>query len=94
MMDLAKVDAALILARGQYATVNGEYKTLMSVIQSRTQEACDSLRHGLQEEELDRAIKAFEYAEMIASGLKVAIKEAAELKAQKEELYQQAWGKK
>lgn len=93
MMDLSKVDAEKIQARGEYATVNGEYKTLMSVIQSRTQEACDSLRHGLQESELDRAIKAFEYAEIIASGLKVAIVEAAELKAQKDELYQAAWGK-
>jgi hypothetical protein len=30
---------------------------------------------------------------MIASGLKVAIVEAAELKAQKDELYKAAWGK-
>jgi hypothetical protein len=93
-MDLSKVDPEKIQARGEYATVNGEYKTLMSVIQSRTQEACDSLRRGLQEADLDRAIGAFEYAEMVASGLKVAIVEAAELKAQKDELYQSAWGKK
>jgi hypothetical protein len=93
MMDISKVDAELIRARGEYATINGEYKTLMSVIQSRTQEACDSLRRGLQETDLDRAIGAFEYAEMVASGLKVAIVEAAELKAQKDELYQAAWGK-
>lgn len=92
-MDLDKVDPALILARGQYATVNGAYKTLMSVIQSRTQEACDSLRHGLQEQDLERAIEAFEYAEQIAAGLKVAIEDAAELKAQKDELYRAAWGK-
>lgn len=93
-MNLDDVDPELILARGQYATVNGEYKTLMSVIQSRTQEACDSLRHGLQEADLDRAISAFEYAELIASGLKIAIKDAAELKAQKDYLYRAAWGNK
>jgi hypothetical protein len=92
-MDLDNVDPELILARGRYATVNGAYKTLMSVIQSRTQEACDSLRHGLQEQDLDRAIGAFEYAELLASGLKVAIKDAAELKVQKDELYREAWGK-
>lgn len=92
-MDLTSVPIEKIVARGEYATVNGEYKTLMSLIQARTQEACDHLRHGLQETELDRAIASFEYAENIAAGLKAAIHLASELKAQKDELYQQAWGK-
>jgi hypothetical protein len=92
-MDLSLVPEEKIVARGSYATVNGAYKDLMSIIQARTQEACDSLRHGLQEPDLDRAIGAFEYAELLASGLKVAIKDAAELKAQKDELYRAAWGK-
>jgi hypothetical protein len=92
-MDLDNVDPELILARGRYATVNSEYKTLMSIIQSRTQEACDSLRHGLQEKDLERSISAFEYAEHAAASLKLTIQDAAELKAQKDELYKAAWGK-
>jgi hypothetical protein len=92
-MNLDTVDPELILARGRYATVNSEYKTQMAIIQSWTQQACDSLRHGLQESNLDLAIGEFEYAEELASKLKIAIQEAAELKAQKDELYRAAWGK-
>jgi hypothetical protein len=92
-MDLDNVDPELILARGRYATVNSEYKTLMSIIQTRTQIACDSLRRGLQETDIDRAIGAFECAEGLSLSLKEAIQEAAELKAQKDELYKSAWGK-
>jgi hypothetical protein len=93
MMDLSKVDAEKIQARGEYATVNGEYKTLMSTIQVKTQTACDCLRHGLQEKDVQRAIGYFESAEKMSSDLKSEIVLAAELKAQKDELYQAAWGK-
>jgi mannose-6-phosphate isomerase class I len=92
-MDLDTVDPELIIARGQYATCNGVYKTVMSIIQSHTQDACDELRRGLQEKDLDKSIASFERAEMLASVLKHEIKDAAELKSQKDELYKAAWGK-
>jgi hypothetical protein len=92
-MDLDNVDQELILARGRYATVNGEYKTLMSEIQSKTQSACDWLRRGLQEKDVDFAIECFGTAETIAGSLRFQIAYANELKAQKDELYKAAWGK-
>jgi hypothetical protein len=92
-MDLDNVDPELIVARGQYATVNGEYKTLMSKIQARTQAACDWLRRGLQEDDVGSAVEFFEMAENISAELKIEIAESFELKALKNELYKAAWGK-
>jgi hypothetical protein len=92
-MNLDTVDPELILARGRYATCNGAYKDVMSAIQVETQTACDCLRHGLQEADVQRAIGYFESAEKISAALKIAIRDAAELKTQKDELYRAAWGK-
>jgi hypothetical protein len=47
----------------------------------------------LQEKDVQRAIGYFESAEKMSSDLKSEIVLAAELKAQKDELYQAAWGK-
>ena len=92
-MDLTSVPIEKIVARGEYATVNGEYKTLMSLIQARTQEACDYLRHGLQAADAEHALYCYSCAEMIAASLKASVEEAAALKTQKDALYQLAWGK-
>ncbi|CAG4900518.1 hypothetical protein [Paraburkholderia saeva] len=93
-MDLSIVDPAVIEARGKYATVNGEYKRLMSVMQGFAQDACDALRHGLNEtSNLEWAIERFQNAEHLANSLQSYAKTVADLKAQKDELYQLAWGK-
>jgi hypothetical protein len=91
-MDLSTIDPTVIEARGQYATVNGEYKTLMSHMQNLTQLACDDLRHALQQEGertllLDHAVK-------ILGQLHEFDAQASELKVQKDALYQIAWGKR
>ncbi|MBB5509602.1 hypothetical protein [Paraburkholderia atlantica] len=92
-MDLSTIDPAVIEARGQYATVNGEYKTLMSVMQSWTQQACDALRHGLNEPNVDTARQLFAEAELLCAKLKQSTEYAADLKEQKEALWPIAWGK-
>lgn len=94
-MDLSTVDPAVIQARGEYATVNGEYKRLMEVMQGFAQNACDDLRHGLNEiANLEWAIERFQNAERLANSLQSYAKIAADLKTQKDALYQDAWGKK
>lgn len=93
-MDLSTVDPAVIQARGEYATVNGEYKRLMEVMQGFAQNACDDLRHGLNEVgNLEWAIEHFKNAEHLASTLQSYAQTVADLKAQKDALYQAAWGK-
>lgn len=90
-MDLSTVDPAVIEARGKYATVNGEYKTAMSTIQALTQKACDDLRHALN---ADDSREGFLYAAQHSIESILAIsKGLPELKAQKDELWQKAWGK-
>lgn len=91
-MDLSTIDPAVIEARGQYATVNGEYKTAMSNMQALTQKACDDLRHALNAGE---GRESFLYAAQHSIEAILAIsKTLPELQAQKDELYQSAWGKK
>jgi methanogenic corrinoid protein MtbC1 len=93
-MDLSTVDAALILARGQYATVNSEHKTQMSLVQSWTQQACDYLRHALQSTNQEIAQENLKAAAHLCEVLMSASETCAALKDQKDELYQAAWGKK
>lgn len=90
-MDLTEIEPAVILARGQYATVNGEYKTTMSHLQAKVQVACDSLRHALQNDE-DR-VQLIDDIAMLLSGIRETAVTAKELKAQKDELWDSAWGK-
>lgn len=92
-MNLAEISPEVIVARGEYATVNGEYKTLMSTMQAWAQQACDALRHGLNEPDVEAAQKLFGDAELISSRLKESVLGMAELKAQKDAIYQTAWGK-
>ncbi|NUY33259.1 hypothetical protein F0160_22500 [Paraburkholderia sp. JPY303] len=91
-MDLSTIDPAVIEARGRYATVNGEYKTLMSTMQSWAQQACDGVRHGLNEPNVEAAQKLFDDAATLCDKLKVYAAKAAELKEQKDELWPIAWG--
>ncbi|MDN7703303.1 hypothetical protein QZM15_32990 [Burkholderia sp. AU44665] len=91
-MDLTEIEPAVILARGQYATVNGEYKTTMSHLQAKVQVACDSLRHALQNDE-DR-IQLIDEIAILLSGIRETAVIAKELKAQKDELWESAWGGK
>lgn len=94
MMDLSSIEPSLIYARGQYATCNGEYKTLMSTAQALTQQACDALRHGLQApEHAEMRVHLQGVAELV-SRLTQMTYELEELKRQKEELWGEAWGKK
>jgi hypothetical protein len=90
-MNLDEIDIDLIVARGRYATINGAYKDNMQAMQHITQKACDTLRAVLQDE-VNRH-NHMEYAEKLLTILKPIVQEAAELKAQKDELYQAAWGK-
>lgn len=93
-MDLSTIDPGVIEARGQYASVNAEYKRLLSVMQRFAQDACDSLRHGLNETgNLEWAIERFQNAEHLANSLQSYARTVADLKAQKDALYQAAWGK-
>lgn len=89
-MDLSEIEPAVILARGQYATINGEYKTTMSLLQTRVQGACDALRHALQNDE-DR-IQLIDEIAILLSGIRETAVIAKELKAQKDELWNAAWG--
>ncbi|MBR8343042.1 hypothetical protein KDX40_04730 [Burkholderia ambifaria] len=91
-MNLSDIEPAVILARGQYATVNGEYKTTMSHLQAKVQVACDALRHALQNDE-DR-IQLIDEIAMLLSGIRETAVIAKELKAQKDELWESAWGGK
>jgi hypothetical protein len=91
-MDLSALDAEVIVARGQYATVNGEYKTAMSIMQQLTQSACDHLRHALQND-ADRTMSLQDASKVIDMLVELDFK-ASELKVQKDELWQKAWGKK
>jgi hypothetical protein len=88
-MDLDNVDPELILARGRYATLNGYYKDLMNKIQELSQDTCDEIRKGLRDGDPLR----FEFGKLSCASLERMAKEAAELKAQKDELYRAAWGK-
>lgn len=90
-MNLSEIEPAVILARGQYATINGEYKTTMSLLQARVQGACDSLRHALQNDE-DR-IELIDQIAILLSGIRETAVLAKELKEQKDELWESAWGK-
>lgn len=90
-MDIDALDADLMFSRGLYATVNGEYKTAMSELQSFTQGACDSMRFALQNESSRR--RHLEDAHKSLAAISALIDQIDELKAQKDELYQAAWGK-
>lgn len=90
MIDLSTIDPALIQARGEYATINGEYKDLMKGMQALAQKACDQIRHALQD---DPASNQFMLASINCDSLASMAVEAAELKEQKEALYMAAWGK-
>ena len=93
-MDLSTVDPAVIQARGEYATVNSEYKRLMSLAQQYTQQACDSLRHVLQSEGTVGGLNVgLKEVENLTSVLKTVYTDVAEAKAQKDVLYHIAWGK-
>lgn len=89
-MNLDDIDPTVIVARGEYATVNGEYKTTMSHLQAKVQVACDALRHALQNDE-DR-IQLIDEIAMLLSGIRETAVLAKELKAQKDELWNAAWG--
>jgi len=89
-MNLSEIEPAVILARGQYATINGEYKTTMSLLQAKVQVACDSLRHALQNDE-DR-IQVIDDIALLLSGIRETSVLAKELKEQKDELWESAWG--
>jgi hypothetical protein len=92
MMDLSTIDPALIVARGEYASVNGAYKTLMEDMQKKTQEACDRLRLALQDEtQRDAHITR---AEMLVGMLASMVSTADELREQKDALKVIAWGDK
>ena len=93
-MNLDDIDPTVIEARGKYATVNGELKTLMANMQHRTQQACDALRHGLQADTPEQMLQQFELANEIVGRLLDAPGAVAVLRAQKDELWPQAWGKK
>lgn len=92
-MDLSSIDARLIYARGQYATVNGEYKTLMATAQSLTQQACDALRHGLHAQEYEAMRENLQNAGDLVLRLNEISFELEELRRQKDELWTEAWGK-
>lgn len=93
-MDLSTLDQSTILARGQYATVNGEYKTLMSTAQSLTQQACDALRHGLQAQDHAVMREHLRDTSALVTRLEQITHELDELKRQKDELWSEAWGKR
>lgn len=93
-MDLTTIDPAVIEARGKYATVNGELKTLMANTQQRTQQACDALRHGLQADTPEQMFQQFELASEIVGRLLDAPGEVAVLRSQKDDLWPVAWGSK
>lgn len=90
-MDLSTIDPDLIIARGQYASVNGEYKTLMEDMQKKTQEACDRLRIALQDE--NRRADHISHAEMLVGMIASMVSTADELREQKDALKLIAWGK-
>jgi hypothetical protein len=89
-MDISTIDPALIVARGEYATVNGAYKDTMELMQKSAQKACDLIRMALQDETNRKQHIA--QAEMTVGILAGMIQEADELLAQKNELYPAAWG--
>ena len=93
-MDLNAIEPYLILARGQYATVNGEYKTLMSTAQSLTQQACDALRHGLQAQDHTVMREHLRDTSALVTRLEQITHDLEELKRQKEERWPVAWGKR
>lgn len=93
-MDLEQISPDTLLARGKYSTVNGEYKTLMSNTQALTQQACDALRRGLQTSDHEQMRAMFEDAQTIVQRLIDVSGDLALLKAQKESLWDEAWGKK
>jgi hypothetical protein len=90
MMDLSTVDPALIVARGEYATVNGAYKDTMESMQKQAQKACDLIRLSLQDETNRK--NHIVQAEMIVGMLVTMAEKADELLAQKNALYPPAWG--
>lgn len=93
-MDLSTIDPSVIVARGKYSTLSGEYKTLMSTMQSWAQQACDDIRHGLNQHDVDSAQTMLGNAEKLCQQLWSSVAYALELKAQKDELWNEAWGKK
>jgi hypothetical protein len=93
MMDLSSIDPVLIEARGQYASVNGEYKSHMSLMQARAQEAVDLIRHALNMEDAEQASAAFAEAARLATVLDGMALEASDLRRLKSELWPKAWGK-
>lgn len=90
-MDLSTIDPSLIEARGMYATCNGAYKDVMQDMQKQAQKACDLIRMALQDEANRKSHIA--QAEMIVGMMTTMVDRADELLAQKNELYEPAWGK-
>lgn len=92
-MDLSTIDPTVIEARGQYATVNGEYKTHMSLMQERAQRAVDLIRQALNMEDADQASAYFAEAARLATLLDGMALEASDLRRLKTDLWPKAWGK-
>lgn len=90
-MDLSTVDQALIISRGEYATVNGAYKDVMEEMQKTTQRACDHLRLVLQDEE--KRVHHIAQVEMFVGMIASMVTTADELREQKDALKLIAWGK-
>lgn len=90
-MDLSTIDPALIVARGEYATVNGQYKDTMESMQKTTQKACDHLRLVLQDE--DKRVHHIAQVEMFVGMIASMVSTADELREQKDALKLVAWGK-
>lgn len=91
-MDLTEIEPAVILARGQYATVNGEYKRLLSVRQDFTQRACDDLRRALNSPTAEDRGRLLDNAELMLSEIRKIGIATDDLKVQKEALWNSAWG--
>ncbi|MBR8429045.1 hypothetical protein [Burkholderia cenocepacia] len=92
-MDLTEIEPAVILARGQYATVNGEYKRLLGVRRDFTQRACDDLRWALNSPTCEERNRLLDNAELMLKEIRRIGSETDGLKTQKDELWNEAWGK-
>lgn len=92
-MDLSAIDPALVEARGLYATVNGELKTHMSLMQAHAQTAVDLIRHALNMEDAQQASTSFSEAARLCGVLDGMALAASDLRELKDQLWPKAWGK-
>jgi hypothetical protein len=92
-MDLSTIDPALVEARGLYATVNGELKTHMSLMQAHAQTAVDLIRHALNMEDAQQASASFSEAARLCRVLDSMALSASDLREMKDQLWPKAWGK-